>query len=259
MNRQLRAVFKIAGDSVDVREVEVGIDALRIQIERERDEIDVAGAFAIAEEAAFNAVGAGHQPKFGSSNCRTAVVVRVQADDDAVAPGEIAVHPFDLVGVDVGGGHFDRGWQIENDLPVWGGAPGFGDGVAHFQREIELGGGEVFWAVFENPFRFRMLVGQLFDKFDRVYGHRDDLWLAHAKDNLAERFRGGVVNMHDGPARAFQGFNGSAYQWFARGGEDFERDVVGNMAVFDELTHKVEIGLRGRRKGDFDFLEADVA
>ena len=42
-------------------------------------------------------------------------------------------------------------------------------------------------------------------------------------------------------------------------GEDFERDVVGNMAVFDELTHKVEIGLRGRRKGDFDFLEADVA
>jgi hypothetical protein len=87
-----------------------GIDALRVQVEREGDEVDVAGALAVAEQAAFDAVGAGHQAELGGGRAGAAVVVRVHAEDDAVAAGEVAVHPLDLVGVDVGRGNA-RPWS----------------------------------------------------------------------------------------------------------------------------------------------------
>jgi hypothetical protein len=89
VDRELGAVFESAGDGVDVGEIEAGIDALRVHVEGEGDEVDVAGALAVAEKAAFDAVGAGHQAEFGGGHCRAAVVVRVEADDDAVAAGEV--------------------------------------------------------------------------------------------------------------------------------------------------------------------------
>ena len=74
----------------------------------ERDEADVAGALAVAEEAALDAVGAGEVAELGRRDAGAAVVVRVQADDDRLAPVEVADHPLDRVGVDVGRRHLDR-------------------------------------------------------------------------------------------------------------------------------------------------------
>ena len=65
--------------------------------------------------------------------------------------------------------------------------------------------------------------------------------------------------MHDRAAGTLECFNGPTDQRFARRGEDFERNVMRNMAAFDQLAHEVEIGLRGRGEGDLDFLEADIA
>ena len=123
VDRELGAVFESAGDGIDVGEVEAGIDALRVHVEGEGDEIDVAGALAVAEEAALDAVGAGHEAEFGGGDGGAAVVVRVEADDDAVAAREISVHPLDLVGVDVGRGDLDRGREIEDDLALLASRP----------------------------------------------------------------------------------------------------------------------------------------
>ena len=46
------------------------------------------------------------------TNGGAAVVMRVQAEHDAVAPREMAVHPFDLVRIDIGRGQFHGGRQI---------------------------------------------------------------------------------------------------------------------------------------------------
>jgi len=59
MDRQLVAVFDGLADLVDVREVDLGIDTLREHVEAQRHEIDVAGTLAVAEQAAFDTVGAG--------------------------------------------------------------------------------------------------------------------------------------------------------------------------------------------------------
>jgi hypothetical protein len=77
MHRQLVAFFNHLAHFVDVGEIQARVHALGVQVQCQRDQVDVAGAFAVAEQAAFDAVGAGHHGQFGRSDGGAAVVVRV--------------------------------------------------------------------------------------------------------------------------------------------------------------------------------------
>ena len=252
-------MFEGARDGVDVREVEARMDALRVHVEGEGDEVDVAGALAVAEEAALDAVGAGHEAELGGGDGGAAVVVRVEADDHAVAAGEVLVHPLDLVGVDVGRGDLDRGREVEDDLALRRGAPGFGHGVADFLGEIEFGGGEEFRAVFEGDLGFRHRLGLRLDELDGIDRHLHHLGLAHVEHGVAEGRAGGVIDVHDGFLGPLERLEGAADEVFAGLGEHLNAHVVGNVAALDEAAHETELGFRGRREGDLDFLEADGA
>ena len=72
--------------------VEPGIDALAEQIERQGDDIDIAGALAIAEQRALDPVGAGHHRQLGGGDGGAAVVVRMHAEDDA-SRGRVMLRP----------------------------------------------------------------------------------------------------------------------------------------------------------------------
>jgi hypothetical protein len=111
-----RAALVDIADGVDVAEIEPGVDAVRVEVQRDRDDVEVAGALAVAEERALDAVGAGEQAELGGGDAGAAVVVRVQRDEREVAPREVRAHPLDLVGVDVGRGVLDRGGEVEDDL-----------------------------------------------------------------------------------------------------------------------------------------------
>ena len=82
---KLVAIFDGLDDLVDVAEIEAGVHPLRVHVERKRDEIDIAGALAIAEQAAFDAVAPASKAKLCRRNAAAAVIVRVERDDDAVA------------------------------------------------------------------------------------------------------------------------------------------------------------------------------
>ncbi len=58
--------------------IQARMDALRVEVERQRDEVDVAGALAVAEQAALDAIGAGHDRQLGGGDAGAAVVVRVE-------------------------------------------------------------------------------------------------------------------------------------------------------------------------------------
>jgi len=60
---------------VDIGEIEPRVDALRVEIHRERDEIDIAGALAIAEKASFDAVRAREHRHFRRGDRRAAIVM----------------------------------------------------------------------------------------------------------------------------------------------------------------------------------------
>ena len=76
-NAQLVAVFDGAADLVDVGEVDLRVDALGQHVQAQGDQADVAGALAVAEQAAFDAVGAGHVAQLGCCDAGAAVVVGV--------------------------------------------------------------------------------------------------------------------------------------------------------------------------------------
>ncbi len=80
VDRDLVAVLDGLDDRVDVREIEARIDALGVHVEADGHQAAVAGALAVAEQAAFDAVGAGHQAQLGRRDAGAAVVMGVQAD-----------------------------------------------------------------------------------------------------------------------------------------------------------------------------------
>ena len=98
--------------------VEARIDPLAEQVQRQGDDIDIAGALAIAEQRALDPVGPGHHAELGRGDRGAAVVVRMQAEDQAVAVAHVAREPFDLVGVDVRRRHLDRARQVDDHLLV---------------------------------------------------------------------------------------------------------------------------------------------
>ncbi len=114
----LVGIFVDVLDPLDVGAVQLRIDALRVHVQRQRHDIDIAGALAIAEQRAFDAVGAGHQRQLGGGDAGAAVVVRMQRDDQVFAVVEVAAHPFDLVGIDVGRRHLDGRRQVDDQLVV---------------------------------------------------------------------------------------------------------------------------------------------
>ena len=78
MHGDLVAVLHRATDVVDVAHIQLRIDALAEEVHAQRDEADVAGALAVAEEAALDAVGAGHVAELGGGDGGPSVVVGVQ-------------------------------------------------------------------------------------------------------------------------------------------------------------------------------------
>ena len=106
---------------------------------------------------------------------------------------------------------------------------------------------------------FRHGGDQLLDQF-RAVG-RD---LLHTGPVLAEhhatlRRRGRVIEMHDRPLRARDGFEGAADQFLARLGQDLDRHVVGDQVLVDDLADEGEIRIGRGGEADLDLLEAHVA
>ncbi len=70
MHGQLVAVFRATAHLIDVRKIQAGMHALRVQVQRQRHQIDVARALAAAEQAALDAVRARHDGEFGGRHGR---------------------------------------------------------------------------------------------------------------------------------------------------------------------------------------------
>ena len=121
--------------------------------------VDVAGTLAVAEQAAFDAIGAGHQAQFGRRHTGAAVVVGMQADQHAVTSVDLPAEPLDLVGVDIRRGGFDGGRQVENQLLLGRRLEHLDHRVAHLDGELWLGGAEDFRRILEAPVGLRVLLG----------------------------------------------------------------------------------------------------
>ena len=257
-NAQLVAVLHDLADAVDVGEVDLRVNALGEHVQAQGDQVDVAGALAVAEQAALDAVRTGEVAQLGSRDALAAVVVRVQGQDDGVALGKVAVHPLDGVGVDIRGDHLHRGRQVDDHRVIRGGAHDVDYGVADLQREVQFGAGVGLRRVLPAPVRVGVVGGNGLDQLGSVGGQLLDLRAVFAEHHLALQFGGGVVEMHDDVLGSRAGLEGAADQVLARLDQDLDGDILGDHVVLDDLSHEVEVRLRRRGEADLDLLVAHL-
>ena len=257
VNLDLVALFDDFAHAIDVGEIQLRVEALGVHVQRDGDEVDVTGTLAVAEQAAFDTVGAGHQAQLGGGHAGATVVVGVQADDHAVTAVDMATEPLDLVGIDVRRGAFHGGRQVEDHLVLRRRVPHLDHRVTHFLGELQLGGAEGLRGVFKGPLGFRLLGGVFDEQLGRVDRDGLDAFLVLVEHDTAEGRGGGVVQVHDGLLGPAQGFKGAGDQVFTALGQHLDGGVLGDVVVFDQGAHEVEVGLRCRRERGFDFLHAN--
>jgi hypothetical protein len=68
VDREIIALGNYVDDRLDIADIEIGRDALGVEVESKVDEIDVACAFAVPEEAAFDAIATCENGQFCGSN-----------------------------------------------------------------------------------------------------------------------------------------------------------------------------------------------
>ena len=258
VHRKLVAVLRHALEPVDVGEVELGVDPLREQVHREVDDIDVAGAFAVAEQGALDPVRPGHHRQLRRRHPGAAVVVGMEADDAALAIPEVADEPLDLVRVDVGRRHLDRRREVDDGLLLRRRLPHVADRLADRDRVVELGAREALRRVLVDDLGAVHALGQLAHELRAADRDVGDAVAVEVEHHAALQGRGRVVEVEDGAPAALDGLEGAADQRLPGLGQHLDGHVVGNAVFVDELAREVEVGLRGRGESDLDLLEPHV-
>ena len=257
-HRQLVAVFDRLDHLVDVREVEPRADALRIKVERHGHEAAVAGALTIAEQAALDAVGPGHQAQLGRGDTGAAIVMGVQADHRALPVGEVAAEILNLIGVDIGRRRLDRGGEVEDDRMLGRRHQHRHHRLAALDREIELGGGEGLGAIFEMPLGLREPRRLIAQHFRPARGNLAHLRPVHPEHDAPPQRRDRVVEMDDRGMRAGEAFERSLDQILARLGQHLHQHVFRDAPAIDQPADEIVLGRPGGGEADLDLLEPDL-
>ena len=139
MDRQLVAFLDDRFRLVELRQVELRVDALRQQVEGDGHEIHVARPLPVSEQRSLDAVGSRHQAELGSRDGRASIVVWMHADDDALPARDVPLEPLDAVRVDVRWKRLDGRRQVDDHPLVGRRLPRLHDRLADLERELELG------------------------------------------------------------------------------------------------------------------------
>jgi len=258
VNGQSIAVLDVALDRVDVGDVELGIDAVDEEVHRQGDDVDVAGALAVAEQRALDAVGTRHDTEFRRGDGAPAVVVRMQRQHDGLAVVHRAVEPLDDVAVHLRRVALDGCRQVEDDRTFGCRLDDVHDAVTDLECEIGFGEREALG---------RVLVAQVGTgqfRFERpaqsggVDGEVDHLIRVHSEHDAPLQRIHRVVEVHDRRRGTAQRLVGAADELLARLHEHLDGDVVGNVAALDEHPHEIEVGLARRGEPHLDLAESHL-
>ena len=240
-----------------VAEIEVRVHAVAVHVHGQGDGVHIAGALAVAEEAALDALGTGQHGQLGIRHAAAAVVVRMCGKNNAVTIFQMVGTPFDLVGVDVGHAHLHRDRQVDDHGAVRRGLHDVQHGVADFHGVLRLGAGKAFGAVLKQEVAL-ILFAELLDQLGTVDGDLLDLLFGLLEHLLALGDAGGVVEMDDGAGRTLDGLKRLTDDVVAALGQHLDGDILGDTVAVDELAQELVLSLAGGRETNLDLLEADL-
>ena len=255
----LGAALVNLADMIDMREIEHRVNALSVHIQRDGDDIEVACAFAVAEQRALDPVGARQHGEFRASHARAAVVVRMNGDDRRVTVGQMTDEVLNLVGVGVGRAHFHRVGQVENDGIFFRRAERLHDLMADIHGKIHFRAGEGLRRIFIAEVCAGLIgFGQLANQLCACNGDVDDALHVLFEDDFALEGGGGIIEMDDDVFCAAHSFERLADQMLARLHQHLNGHVVRNIMPVDQRAQNFIFRFGSGGKADFDFLEADI-
>ena len=112
----LGAALVNLADMVDMREIELRVNALRVHVHAPRVTISrLPVRSPLPNSVPSTRSAPASMDSSAASDARAAVVVRMDGDDRRVAVGQMADEVLNLVGIGVGRAHFHRVGQVEND------------------------------------------------------------------------------------------------------------------------------------------------
>ena len=257
-HRQARAALINLADLPQIGEVEIRMNAEHVEVQGHRDHIQIARALAVAEESSLHPVRAGQESQFGGGHTRGAIVVGVQADNEAVPVADVAAHPFNLIGVHIRSRYLHRAGQVQDHLPLRCGLPHGHHRFGNLQRELEFGGAEAFRRILQPDIRALQPVQALLDPTRSLDRDGLNLFAAFPEHHPALSRRRGIVQVDDHPFGTHQRLDGPLDQIFPGLDQHLDGHVFRNPIFLDEPPIEGELGVRCRWESDLDLLEAAV-
>ena len=232
------------------------INAVHEQIHRQSDDVDVAGALAIAKQRAFDAIGASHHTKLGCGDSATAIVVRVQRQHKFVAPWHVATEPFDDIAINIGRVALDGCWQVQNYLALDSWLDNLHHRFTNFDRKVGFGERETLWRIFvthgcANKFALKFATDLCCARCDL-----DNTWFVETENDTTLQRVDRVVKMHNRPWRAGQTLVCSFKKFATTLHKNLNRHIIRNQILLDQQSHEIKIGLTRGWKTNFDLFES---
>jgi hypothetical protein len=243
---------------LQVGEIQPGGDAVAVEVERDGDDVEVAGALAVAEKRALDAVAPASRP---SSVAATPVPRSLWVCSEMMADSRFRrfrhIHSiwsactFGVVHSTVAGRLrmiFFSGVGCQTSITAWQHSSEKSSSVSEKDSgeycsttSVRHGGDEFL----HQP---RAFDGDVADRLARGVGEGD----------AALQRRGRVIDMHDGAPRSLDRLEGAPDQVLARLHQHLDRHVLGDAVLLDQAAQEVELGVRRGRETDLDLLEADA-
>ena len=231
---------------------------MRHHIEPEGDDINIACPLTVAEQCAFNPVRTCHQPKFSGGNACAPVIMGMQGKDQAVTAAELAVHPFDLIGMDIRRRHFHRCRQVHDTAVIRRRLPDIHDAFTDLKRVFELSTGKAFRRILQLQIGAVEAGDAVSHHLGAVGGNGFDPGAVFTEDNTALQCRRRIIDMQDRVFGTLERIKGLVDEMLPRLCQHLNGDIIGDMVTFDKFSAEIEISIGSRRKADLDLSETHL-
>ena len=185
----------------------------------------------------------------------------MEADDGRFPVGQMLDEIFDLVRIGVGGAHFHRSRQVENDGIFFGSTQCFHNLVADPDSKILLRSRIAFRGIFVTDVHAAagdFFLRQLPDQFGPLYGYIHNAVHILLEYDFPLQGGGGIIKMDDDVFRALHCFEGFVDQLRPCLYQHLQDHVVRHQVLLDKGADDFIFCFRSGRKADFDFLEANI-
>ena len=218
LNMHMCRAFIYVFYRVYVVQVKLRVDALSIKIERKGYEIDISSPLAVSEERALDSFSSREHTELCRGDCRSAVVVRVQADYCIFAVGETAAEILYLIREKIRRAALDRRGQIQYHFVIIICAERVHDRRADVCGKVRLRAHEALGRIFiynvcAVGFCF---VAELLYELCCVDGNISNAPLVCVKHDFSLQSGGGVIEMEDDILGALYRLESLSYKMLAR-------------------------------------------